>query len=147
MPIYDIFATKEPEPAMDPAMEPGVEQEAELLSSGKDRFFSSLTARVLFFLLFLGDICWGIYALSLVLLGAVLSLATAGKVALFNRIYHKNWISLKRSGICGVALFISLFSPALGIMIACTYFMMYDKKGIQEVVPRSLQEQFQEFLK
>jgi len=32
-------------------------------------------------------------------------------------------------------------------MIACTYFMMYDKKGIQEVVPRSLQEQFQEFLK
>ena len=139
MPIYDIFATKEPEPTMEP--------EQEVLSSGKDRFFSSLTARVLFFLLFIGDIFWGIYALSLVLIAGVLTLVTAGKVGIFDRIYQKNWISLKRSGICGVALFISLFSPALGIMIACTYFMMYDKKGIQEVVPQSLQEQFQEFLK
>ena len=69
MPIYDIFATKEPEPAMEP--------EAEILSSSKDRFFSSLTARVLFFLLFVGDICWGIYALTLVLLGGFLSFATA----------------------------------------------------------------------
>ena len=143
MPIYDIFATKEPEPAIADSGEP----EQEILSSGKDRFFSSLTARVLFFLLFVGDIFWGIYALSLVLITGVLTLATAGKVGVFDRIYQKNWISLKRSGICGVALFISLFSPALGIMIACTYFMMYDKKGIQEVVPRSLQEQFQEFLK
>ena len=139
MPIYDIFATKEPEPTAEP--------EAEILSSNKDRFFSSLTARVLFFLLLIGDICWGIYALSLLLISGALTLATAGKVGIFNHLYQKNWISLKRSGICGVALFISLFSPALGIMIACTYFMMYDKKGIQEVVPRSLQEQFQEFLK
>ncbi len=143
MPIYDIFATKEPEPATVDSGEP----EQEILSSGKDRFFSSLTARVLFFLLFVGDIFWGLYALSLVLIAGVLTLVTAGKVGVFDRIYQKNWISLKRSGICGVALFISLFSPALGIMIACTYFMMYDKKGIQEVVPRSLQEQFQEFLK
>ena len=139
MPIYDIFATKEPEPTMEP--------EAEVLSSGKDRFFSSLTARVLFFLLFVGDIFWGLYALSWVLTAGSLNLLTGGKVGVLNRILDKNWISLKRSGICGVALFISLFSPALGIMIACTYFMMYDKKGIQEVVPRSLQEQFQEFLK
>lgn len=139
MPIYDIFATKEPEPTMEP--------EQEILSSGKDRFFSSLTARVLFFLLFVGDIFWGIYALVLLLTAGSLNLVTAGKVGVLDRLYQKNWIALKRSGICGVALFISLFSPALGIMIACTYFMMYDKKGIQEVVPRSLQEQFQEFLK
>ena len=139
MPIYDIFATKEAEPAMEP--------EAEILSTGKDRFFSSLTARVLFFLLFVGDIFWGIYALSLVLTLGSLNLVTFGRVGILDRLLQKNWISLKRSGICGVSLFISLFSPALGIMIACTYFMMYDKKGIQEVVPRSLQEQFQEFLK
>ena len=94
MPIYDIFATKEPEPTMEP--------EQEVLSSGKDRFFSSLTARVLFFLLFVGDIFWGIYALSLVLIAGVLNLVTAGKVGIFDRIYQKNWISLKRSGICGV---------------------------------------------
>jgi hypothetical protein len=139
MPIYDIFARKEPEQT--------AEAETEVLSTGKDRFFSSLTARVLFFLLFVGDICWGVYALSMVLIAGPLNLLTGGKVGFFNRFFKKNWISLKRSGICGVSLFISLFSPALGIMIACTYFMMYDKKGIQEVVPRSLQEQFQEFLK
>jgi len=139
MPIYDIFATKESEQA--------AEVESEVLSSGKDRFFSSLTARVLFFLLLVGDICWGAYAFCLVLFAGSLNLLTGGKVDFLKKIFRKNWISLKRSGICGVSLFISLFSPALGIMIACTYFMMYDKQGIQEVVPKSLQEQFQEFLK
>jgi hypothetical protein len=139
MPIYDIFATKEPELAP--------EAEPENLSTGKDRFFSSLTARVLFFLLFVGDICWGVYAFTLVLITGILNLLTGGKVGIVDHFFKKKWISLKRSGICGVSLFIALFSPALGIMIACTYFMMYDKKGIQEVVPRSLQEQFQEFLK
>jgi hypothetical protein len=139
MPIYDIFATKEQEQTAEP--------ETEILSSGKDRFFSSLTARVLFFLLLIGDICWGVYALCLVLITAPLNLLTGGRVHFLHRLINKNWVSLKRSGICGVSLFISLFSPALGIMIACTYFMMYDKKGIQEVVPRSLQDQFQEFLK
>ncbi|HUD01529.1 MAG TPA: hypothetical protein VMR37_04330 [Rhabdochlamydiaceae bacterium] len=139
MPIYDIFATKEQEQTAEP--------ETEVLSSGKDRFFSSLTARVLFFLLLIGDIFWGVYALCLVLIAGPLNLLTGGRAQFLHRLLRKNWISLKRSGICGVSLFISLFSPALGIMIACTYFMMYDKKGIQEVVPRSLQDQFQEFLK
>ena len=137
MPIYDIFATKESEQA--------AETQSTVLSSGKDRFFSSLTARTLFFLLLLGDLCWGAYSLLLILMAGPFHLLTGRK--LFNSLLRKKWISLKRSGICGVSLFIALFSPALGIMIACTYFMMYDKQGIQEVVPRSLQDQFQEFLK
>jgi len=140
MPIYDIFETKEEEPT-----EQGL-PEAEALSSGKDRFFSSLTARVLFFLLFVGDIGWGIFSFLMLLIVGPLNLLTGRKVGLLQRLSRKYWIALKRSGICGVSLFISLFSPALGIMIACTYFMMYDKTGIQEVVPRSLQDQFQEFL-
>jgi hypothetical protein len=141
MPIYDIFATKESEPALDG------DPETEALSSGKDRFFSSLTARVLFFLLFIADIGWGIFAFTMVLITGPLNLLTGRKIELLNHLNRKYWIALKRSGICGVSLFISLFSPALGIMIACTYFLMYDKTGIQEVVPRSLQDQFQEFLK
>jgi phosphate/sulfate permease len=144
MPIYDIFETKEEESTAPEAQ--GL-PESEVLTSPKDRFFSSLTARVLFFLLLVGDICWGIYALFIILSMGPLNLLTGGKIGFLNRLVRKNWISLKRSGICGVSLFISLFSPALGIMIACTYFMMYDKTGIQEVVPRSLQEQFQEFLR
>ena len=138
MPIYDIFATKEPEPTLD--------GESEVLSSGKDRFFSSLTARILFFLLLVADLCWGFFAFCMVLITGPLNLLTGRKIGLLKRMSRKYWIALKRSGICGVSLFISLFSPALGIMIACTYFLMYDKSGIEEVVPSSLQSQFKEFL-
>jgi hypothetical protein len=134
MPIYDIFETKESEAAQE-----------EVLKTRKDRFFSSLTARILFFLLFLGDIGWALYSLALLMIVVPFNLLTFGRVG--HRLCKKRWIALKRSGICGVSLFIALFSPALGIMIACTYFLMYDKVGIQEVVPRSLQDQFQEFLK
>jgi hypothetical protein len=134
MPIYDIFETKEE-----------AAPESEVLTTKKDRFFSSLTARVLFFILLIGDIGWALYSLGLLLLVGPLNFLTFGRVG--HKICRKRWIALKRSGICGVSLFIALFSPALGIMIACTYFLMYDKVGIQEVVPRSLQDQFQEFMK
>jgi len=143
MPIYDIFETKEAETMSSPEAAP----EAEVLTSRKDRFFSSLTARVLFFLLMIGDLGWCIYALAMVVLMAPLNLLTFGKVEFIRRLLRKNWIALKRAGVCGISLLIALFSPALGIMIACTYFLMYDKTGIQEVVPKSLQDQFQEFLK
>lgn len=135
MPIYDIFETKERESA----------PESEILSSKKERFFSSLTARLLFFLLLIGDVAWAFYSLALLLVVFPFHLLTGGKIG--QKLCQKRWIALKRSGICGVSLFIALFSPALGIMIACTYFLMYDKVGIQEVVPRSLQDQFQEFIK
>jgi hypothetical protein len=113
----------------------------------KDRLFSSLTTRILFLLLFFADIAWAGYAVVLYCLGIALTFATLFQWRLPKRIVRKQWMNLKRSGVCGVSLFVSLFSPALGIMIACTYFLMYDKDGIQEVVPTSLQEQFQEFLK
>jgi hypothetical protein len=70
---------------------------------------------------------------------------TAGRVGYFNSLGGKAWVSLRRSLVCGVSLFIALFNPAFGIMIACTYFLMYDKSGIEEVVPSSLQSQFKEF--
>ncbi len=140
MPIYDIFETKESEAEK-------IESSGEVSASSKDRFFSSLTARVLFFLLLLADIGWSLYNLLLVLTIGSLHTLTLGKISVFQKIFAKAWIGLKRSGICGVSLFIALFSPALGIMVACTYFLMYDKSGIQEVVPRSLQDQFQEFMK
>jgi hypothetical protein len=139
MPIYDIFATKEAETVQSP--------ESEAVTGGKDRFFSSLTARLLFFLLLLGDLAWGVFALFMLAAMIPINMLTCGKLGLVRHLLRKHWIGLKRSGICGVSLFIALFSPALGIMIACTYFLMYDKTGIQEVVPQSLQDQFQEFLK
>jgi hypothetical protein len=58
-----------------------------------------------------------------------------------------SWLSLKRALVCGLSLFISLFSTGLGVMIACTYFVMYDKEGIEKCVPSSLQNHFQDFFK
>ena len=133
MAIYDISESKEPESAPEP----------EVLSTKKDRFFSSLTARLLFFVLLMANIGWAFYSMAILVFAVPVHLLTLGKWNLCK----KRWIALKRSGICGISLFIALFSPALGIMIACTYFLMYDKVGIQEVVPRSLQDQFQEFIK
>ena len=138
MPIYDIFETKEP-------LQREASEPLPKTTSKKDRFFSSLTARVLFFILLLGDILWATYSLIFFALGGILALLT--RSTFFSHVAKKQWIALKRSSVCGVSLMIALFSPTLGIMVACTYFLMYDKSGIQEVVPASLQEQFQEFLK
>jgi len=138
MPIYDIFETKE-EPAVDP--QPAAP------TSRKDRIFSILTARLLFFLLLVADLLWAVYSLTLLSLSLAINLLTFFKLKKPCQQMKKQWIALKRASVCGIALTVSIFSPALGIMIACTYFLMYDKTGIQEVVPTSLQEQFQEFLK
>ena len=86
--------------------------------------------------------CYALVLLSYSLIGL---LCTGGKVPHFKTFSDKYWISLRRSLVCGVSLLITLFSPAFGIMVACTYFLMYDKSGIEEVVPVSLQSQFKEF--
>ena len=140
MPIYDIFDTKEAPETAEAFLEEGS-------VSKKDRFFSSLTARLLFFVLLLGDVLWWAYALCVFGLFFALNVVTFFQVSLFLKVARKQWIALKRSSVCAIALLVALFSPALGIMVACTYFLMYDKTGIQEVVPTSLQEQFQEFIK
>ncbi len=111
----------------------------------KDRFFSSLTARLLFLLLLVADIFWGIYAFLLFLMLSVAALITFCRVSCFKEVACTYWLTVKRAGVCSVALFLALFSPSFGIMIACTYFLMYDKSGLEEVVPASLQTQFKEF--
>ncbi len=132
MPIIDISDVKETE-------EGSISSE-----TPKDRFFSSMTARILFFVLLIGDLAWAAWTLCKMALFISLFLVTFGKS---KSQLQKSWLALKRAGVCGISLVIALFSPALGIMVACTYFLMYDKSGIQEVVPRSMQDQFQEFLK
>jgi hypothetical protein len=113
----------------------------------RDRFFSSLTARLFFLLLLCADLIWFLYAATLFTLSGVLRVVTLFKVPFLNRLNARMWLTIKRSLVCGLSLLITLFSPAFGIMIACTYFLMYDKTGIEEVVPASLQSQFKEFFK
>jgi hypothetical protein len=111
----------------------------------RDRFFSGLTARLLFLLLLIADLAWGLYALFFFFMLNVAALVTFWKVQAFKDVAACYWLSLKRASVCGISLFLALFSPGFGIMIACTYFLMYDKEGLEEVVPSSLQTQFKEF--
>ncbi len=113
----------------------------------KDRIFSAILARLFFVLLFLGNCLWIIYALLLFTLSGIGILLSFGKVKIFSKLNVTAYLTIKRAMVCGISLFIALFNPAFGIMVACTYFLMYDKSGIEEVIPSSLQSQFSEFFK
>lgn len=155
MAIYDIFKESKREcaalvdnPVRQEKEQPQIDVPEEIASpqSGRDRFLSKLFARLFFFLLLLGDVLWTAYALFLFLFAAIGTLLTAKKVRYFTHLKETAWISLRRALVCGISLFLALFSPAFGIMVACSYFLMYDKAGIEEVIPSSLQAQFREFM-
>lgn len=107
-------------------------------------FFSCVCARLFFLLLIAFDALWFSYLLFKMGVYSILQLGYLGSSNALQAKLSKNWISLKRSLICALSLCVALFSPAFGIMIGCTYFLMYDKKGIEEVVPSSLRTQFKD---
>lgn len=117
----------------------------ENFSSEQGNFFSSLAARLFFLLLFCADIFWILYSMLSLGIFVILHLCTFCKVSWFQERVSTALRSCKRSFVCATCLLISLFSPSFGIMIACTYFMMFDPQGIEEVVPTSLQSQFKDF--
>lgn len=116
-------------------------------SSGKSRIFSTLITRFCFFLLLLADMAWLLY--NVIILGITLFffLLTAGKKIFFKNRLRRCILQLCRSAVCGLSLFVGLFCPPFGIMVACTYFLMYDKAGMEEVVPGPLQAQFKDIFK
>jgi len=122
------------------------EPSAAEMSKPKSSFFSALAARVFFFLLFLGDILWLCYAVALLVFSIIGTMLTFSRLKLFTELMANAVLTIKRALVCGISLIVALFCPAFGIMIACTYFLMYDRVGIEEVVPSSLQNQFKEFL-
>lgn len=112
----------------------------------RDQIFSALAARLFFLLLLIANLLWIGYALIRLVVALIGRAVTGGKTSYFTLLSEKTWICARRSFVCGVSLLVALCSPAFGVMIACTYFLMYDKSGIEEVVPSSLQSQFKEFL-
>jgi len=92
------------------------------------------------------DIVWGIVSVALFALALIGNLLTGFRFYKLKKYFLRRSLNIKRSFVCGVSLFVALFSPALGTMFACTYFLMYDKRGIEEIVPSVLQDQFREFL-
>ncbi|MCF7851705.1 MAG: hypothetical protein K9M07_00520 [Simkaniaceae bacterium] len=111
----------------------------------KGRLFSSITARFFFFLLLIADIVWGIYAMLSFIIKFAINLMTLFMIRPLVASMKYSWLSIKRAIICLIALALAIFSPALGIMFACLYFLMYDKKGVEEIVPSSLRDQFKDF--
>lgn len=147
MAIYDIFEPEEPEgeEQLELDLGPGESGAEEETFSKRDRLFSTLVARLFFLLLFVADVAWIVYSVLLFSLSLLGYFGTLCKFPFLKESAGGFWVSIKRSCVCGLSLFLALFSPAFGIMVACTYFLMYDKAGIEEVVPASLQAQFKEF--
>lgn len=139
MAIYDIFAAEKSRN----------EKEADAAESAlaRGRFFSCLTARLFFLILFVGDLFWAVYSVCVLLISALITMVSFSRLTFFKNLLSKSWVSIKRALVCGLSLLVALFSPAFGIMIACTYFLMYDKAGMEEIVPTSIQSQFNELFK
>jgi hypothetical protein len=106
---------------------------------------SSTIARLFFFALLILDVSWGCYSLLMLILSSLGAMLSFGRISFFLKLQSKSLLSIKRSFVCALSLMTAIFSPAFGIMIACTYFLMYDKSGIEEIVPESLQGQFRDF--
>lgn len=116
-------------------------------SMGKEggRFFSGLAARLFFFLLLIADITWGIYVVALLLVKLVLNVATLFLAPALRKSLAYSCLCVKRALVCFIALTIAIFSPGLGIMFACLYFLTYDRNGVEDIVPSSLRDQFRDF--
>ncbi|HSX04400.1 MAG TPA: hypothetical protein VLG76_06700 [Rhabdochlamydiaceae bacterium] len=113
----------------------------------RDSLFSSVVTRFFFFLLLIADLIWGVYAVLLFTLSLAIGFVTLFRARSFKSLFSKAFLMVRRVAICALSLFVGFFSPAFGIMVACTYFLMYDKAGIEEVIPNSLQDQFKDIFK
>ena len=152
MAVHDMYNIKSKEESSDTVFATEIstdtltfEEKVKAASFSKDRLFSVVCIRLFFAVLLIADLFWGIYCIFKMVFCLFLSACFFYKKEVWERSLSRAWLSLKRSLVCALALFVSLFSTGFGIMIACTYFVMYDKDGIEEVVPASLQEQFKEF--
>lgn len=144
MPIYDISGAQKTL-AEPPPLHPSLQRQEAVAPAKKSGWLSSLIARLFFVALLILDLGWGCYSFFMLLLGSLGAMFSFGRIQFFLKIQSKSWLSIKRAIVCALALMTAVFTPAFGIMIACTYFLMYDKNGIEEIVPESLQGQFKEF--
>jgi hypothetical protein len=139
MAVYDISDVEKEEVATT-ASQPSAE-------SNRERFFSVLASRIFFVLLLAFDLAWASYAIFLASVNFIALSLTLYTSPFFKQHLRKALTSIRRALVCALALVVALFSPAFGIMVACTYFLMYDKAGIEEVIPLSIQHQFKDLFK
>lgn len=142
MAIYQLFDREKAEKYTET-----FEHVAEAGENRAGHFFSTLVTRFCFLLLLIADFAWFLYSGAMLLLSGFALLLTGGKNSFLKKIASKFFLSFRRSSACGLSLFVGLISPPFGIMVACTYFLMYDKAGMEEVVPAPLQAQFKDIFK
>lgn len=111
------------------------------------RWASTLMTRLFFLLLLLADLLWATYTLVMLVAAGAISLVTGFKWNLSCQGVARYWLTFKRCLVCGLSLFVGIISPTFGIMIACTYFITYDKEGLDEIIPASFKQTFHPFLK
>lgn len=145
MAIYDFSKADKSAAVVQPHVTDNTSEEQPPISR-RDQIFSTVATRLFFLLLLCADVLWIGYALLKFCIALAGLAFSGGKVSYFKHLIDKSWVSIRRSLVCGVSLLIAICNPAFGIMVACTYFLMYDKAGIEEVVPASLQSQFKDFL-
>jgi len=141
MAIFELFEEEQEEQGFTETFDPSDSGEKK---EGSGHLFSTLMTRGCFFLLLLGSALWIAYSLLLFACSTLGYALTLGKVSLFAKGVKKFWLTLRRALVCTLSLFLGLFCPPFGIMVACTYFLMYDKAGMDEVVPASFQAQMKE---
>ena len=158
MAIYNIFDYYDRESsaksflrsqaAIDPAMlgAPLPQQKIEEVTtdSASHSLMSAFAARLFFFILLIADVLWMVWTCALLTLKSALYLLTLGRIASLRASCSMSWLNFKRGIVSAIALIVALFSPALGIMFSCMYFLMYDREGVDEIVPSSLREQFRD---
>lgn len=142
MAIYELFDKEQAEKFTET-----FEQIEAADGKGKGHFFSTLVTRFCFLFLLLADLAWLLYTGVMLLLTSTLLLLTGMKNESLQKHVRKLFLSFRRAAVCGLSLFVGLFCPPFGIMVACTYFLMYDKRGMEEVVPAPLQAQFKGIFK
>lgn len=106
--------------------------------------FASFITRLTFTFLLAADLIWLVYTIGQIIVVGALHCAFLGKKLRLHRAFSRAFLSLRRALVCAISLIIGLFCPSFGMMVACTYFMMYDKAGVEEVIPGPLQTQFRE---
>ena len=111
------------------------------------RLISSFSIRFFLLFLWLINFLWIIQSVCLSLLYLLAMLCSWRKRKIFREQSKKKGLALRRSIACAVALFLAFVNPSFGILVGCTYFLMYDKAGVEDVLPSSLQKQCRNLFK
>ncbi|MBS0626919.1 MAG: hypothetical protein JSS09_01770 [Verrucomicrobia bacterium] len=104
--------------------------------------FVFIGVRILSVVLLFLDVIWFGFLLLKIVLCSLLQVCYLGSSAAIQMRLIKSCILVRRSLVCALCLFVALFSPSFGITIGCVYFLMYDKQGVDEMVPTALKKQF-----